>query len=218
MQGLESNWESSPLSLCLAVQRRRGSGSAQRSQNEVVSFSSLPTDAVPVTAHLALSIAIVCPVPRPMTISDSGLPSAAPPPSSFFDPLETLPHWQQSFLAHLDSAQVAERLKKLLESGDKLQLCCLVSDLGSFGWELQLLAEPLCGPAWDQAFGLKPGSFQTESRGTLSAMIFLCHCFRFFNAQVSDNVDQSFCCDNQGLLKRIMTHSWDTPNCCLASE
>ena len=102
---------------------------------------SLPTDTAPVTAHLASSNVIVRPVPHPMTILDPGLPPAAPPPPGFFDVLKTLlPHWQASLLAHLDSVQIAGRLKQLLKSGEKLQLHLISNggakdDLGSFGWE-----------------------------------------------------------------------------------
>ena len=46
----------------------------------------------------------------------------------------------------------------------------------------------------------------------LSVMLFLDHYFRFFTAQVSDNVDHLFYCDNQGLFKRFW--SWDNPNHC----
>ena len=190
-----------------------------------VEVTSLPSNIIPVSVILSPSIATVRPVPYPMTIPDPSDPPTAPPPTDFFDMLASLPHWQSSLLAHLDSIQSVGRLQQLLESGEKLQLY-LVSDggakddLGSYGWELAIGREILwtcMGPT----FGLEPGSYRAESYGMLSLMLFLDHYFRFFHVQVSENVDHLFYCDNQGLIKRIefaMHRSWDNPNHCLSSE
>jgi hypothetical protein len=69
-------------------------------------------------------------------------------PTDFFDMVKTLPHWQSSLLAHLDSEQHPDRLKQLLESGDTLNFH-LVSDGGTKGDLLQSTVR-CSGPAWDQ--------------------------------------------------------------------
>jgi hypothetical protein len=139
--------------------------------------------------------------------------------------VKTLPHWQSSLLAHLDSEQHLNCLKQLLESGDTLTLC-LVSDggakgdLGSFGWEIAVAREILwtcMGPT----FGLNPGSFPAELCGMLSALLFLEPRLRFFDVLLSDSISPLFCCDNLGLIKRVncaMNRSWDNPNHCLSSK
>ena len=121
--------------------------------------------------------------------------------------LETLPKWQSSLLAHLNSIQTVDRLKQLLESGDKLPLY-LVSDggakvnLGSSGWDLAI-GRTIIWTCMGPTFGLEPGSFRAESYGMLSLMLFLDNYLRFFQVQVSDNVEHLFYCDNQGLINRI---------------
>ena len=68
-------------------------------------------------------------------------------------------------------------------------------------------------------FGLEPGSFRAESYGMLSLMLFLDNYLRFFQLQVSANVEHLFY--NQSLINRIacaMNRSWDNPNHCLSSE
>jgi hypothetical protein len=94
--------------------------------------------------------------------------------------VKNLPYWQSSLLAHLDSEQTVDRLEWLLESGEKLQLD-LVSDYGSFGWELAV-GRTIPGTCRGPTFGLHPGSY-----GMLSALFFLELYFRFFQVQVSDN-------------------------------
>ena len=101
-------------------------------------------------------------------IPDPSLPPPAVlPPTDFFVMLATLRKLKSSLLAHLDSIQTVDRLKQLLESGDKLRLY-LVSDggtkddLGSFGWELAIgrtIPRTRMGPT----FGLEPGSFRAKS-------------------------------------------------------
>jgi hypothetical protein len=190
-----------------------------------VPVQTLPTGVIPVQVQLASTIAILRPVPYPAQIPDPCLPPVAPPPTDFFDMITNLPHWQSSILAHLESALPVNRLKQLLESGEKLHLY-LVSDggakddLGSFGWELAV-GRTILWNCMGPTFGLQPGSFRAESYGMLSVMLFLDHYFRFFQVEVSDNVDHLFYCDNQGLLKRIgyaMDPSWDNPNHCLSAE
>ena len=160
-----------------------------------------------------------------MKLPDLCDPPATPPPTDFFDMLQALPYWQSSLLAHLDCVQSVDRLKQLLESGEKLQLN-LVSDggakgdLGSFGWELAI-GRTILWTCMGPTFGLDPGSYRAESYGMLSVMLFLDHYFRFFAVQVSDNIEHLFYCDNQGLINRIsfaMNRSWDNPNHCLSSE
>jgi hypothetical protein len=86
--------------------------------------------------------------------SDNGTPSLTPKaqlPHSLMIAQgndATLPHWQSSLLAHLDSEQHPDRLKQLLERGDTLALH-LVSDggakgdLGSLAWEIAVDREIL---------------------------------------------------------------------------
>jgi hypothetical protein len=186
---------------------------------------SLHTDAIPVAVQLTPAIAIVCPTPFPLLISDPSIAPVPPPPTDFFDMVKTPPHWQSSLLAHLDSKQHHDRLKQLLESGDTLALC-LVSDggakgaLGSFGWEIAVDREILwtcMGPT----FGLDPGSFRAELHGMLSALLFLELYLRFFDVLLSDSISPLVCCDNLGLIQRVnyaMNRSWDNPNHCLSSE
>ena len=57
-------------------------------------------------------------------------PPPALPPTDFFAMLANLRKLQSSLLAHLDSIQTVDRLKQLLQSGDKLRLY-LVSDGGT---------------------------------------------------------------------------------------
>jgi hypothetical protein len=152
-----------------------------------------------------------------MVTPDPDTPPAPPTPKNFFEMVNALPHWQSSLLVHLDSEHQPDRLKQLLEGGEPLKLF-LVSDggdkgdLGSFGWELAVK-----GPT----FGLDPGSFHAESHGMHSVLLFLDLCFNFFLVQAPATVESLFCCDNQGLIKRInfaMNGSWTNPKHCLALE
>jgi hypothetical protein len=62
---------------------------------------------------------------------------------------------------------------------------------------------------------------QKESYGLLSVMIFLELYIQFFQVTVSDKVEHLFYCNNQGILKRMVSsqeNAWDNPNHCLASE
>jgi hypothetical protein len=57
---------------------------------------SLPTDVIPVAVQLTPAIAIVCPTPFPLLISDPSIAPVLPPPAELFDMVKTLPHWQSS--------------------------------------------------------------------------------------------------------------------------
>jgi hypothetical protein len=101
-----------------------------------------------------------------------------------------------------EHASVVGCLSCLFSCGVATVQSCRQADHGSFGWDLAVKRDILW-PCMGPAFGLHPGSFQAESCSMLSALLFLALCLRFFQVQVSDNVEYFFCCNNQGHIKRI---------------
>ena len=149
------------------------------------------------------SATMVCPVPYLMTIPDPGIP----PGSTAIDCLPcnalhaayylSLPTFTQSKLQNFwnSSSKVETNYTSIL-SGMEVQK--MTSDF--LGRNLLAARRTILWTYMGPTFCLEPGAFRADFYGMPSVTPFLDHYFRYFQVQVSnnvDNVEHLFYCNNQ---------------------